>query len=386
MRHVLGAGRRGSGRPESPPSATASHECRSGADAVQAEQFARHLKSRDLVAPVLGRDAGLEEAGAHGEQRLEPIPGVKTASRRALSVRREAMSWSMRCMSQSDRPTGRHSSRAGCSWSRRLCRVDSRGAPERRAEAEPGRQYRSSLIDLKRLRRVQDCRRLNAQLTYIRPSVPALGTVATCHHRLGEPRAGGLVAEQRASVAPIDLNGLRYTSYRPRIDSARPSGRTSTDGPSRSGRALARSAAGCRCPCTCMMPFCESVSATTAPATRSSRGTTVVPPGTLDVLERGSNCSSTRSTRPARARCTSAGLADLPVRRRAQATDAHAARRFEFAPVPVLDRDRPADGHHRATGAPEGPGLQASWASGAGLRPRRAEGGPSHPAREQVGR
>jgi hypothetical protein len=38
-------------------------------DAVQPDDLAGHLEARDLVAPVLGGDAGLEEAGADGIQR-----------------------------------------------------------------------------------------------------------------------------------------------------------------------------------------------------------------------------------------------------------------------------------------------------------------------------
>ena len=48
-----------------------------GADAVQAQQFAGHLEAGDLVAAVLGRDAGLEEAGAHRVERLEVVAGAE---------------------------------------------------------------------------------------------------------------------------------------------------------------------------------------------------------------------------------------------------------------------------------------------------------------------
>ena len=40
-------------------------------DAVQPDDFARHLKACDLVASVFSEDAGFEEAGAYGVERRE---------------------------------------------------------------------------------------------------------------------------------------------------------------------------------------------------------------------------------------------------------------------------------------------------------------------------
>jgi len=40
-------------------------------DTVQPDDFARHLKASDLVAPVFSEDAGFEEAGAYGVERRE---------------------------------------------------------------------------------------------------------------------------------------------------------------------------------------------------------------------------------------------------------------------------------------------------------------------------
>jgi hypothetical protein len=48
-------------------------------DAVQPDDFAGHLKARHLVAPVLGGDAGLEEAGADGIERRERTRHCETA-------------------------------------------------------------------------------------------------------------------------------------------------------------------------------------------------------------------------------------------------------------------------------------------------------------------
>ena len=47
------------------------------ADAVQAEHLAGHLEAGDLLAAVLAGDAGLEEAGAHGVERLEAVAGAE---------------------------------------------------------------------------------------------------------------------------------------------------------------------------------------------------------------------------------------------------------------------------------------------------------------------
>ena len=44
---------------------------------VQTDDFAGHLKARDLVAPVLRRHAGLEEACAYGKQRGELLAIAK---------------------------------------------------------------------------------------------------------------------------------------------------------------------------------------------------------------------------------------------------------------------------------------------------------------------
>ena len=47
-----------------------------GADRIQADDFARHLESGHLLAPVFMQHLGFEEAGADGKQGLEMFPAA----------------------------------------------------------------------------------------------------------------------------------------------------------------------------------------------------------------------------------------------------------------------------------------------------------------------
>jgi hypothetical protein len=55
-------------------------------DAVQPDDLAGHLEAGDLVAAVLGGDAGLEEAGADGVQAGEPVSPLRNSGCAALDL------------------------------------------------------------------------------------------------------------------------------------------------------------------------------------------------------------------------------------------------------------------------------------------------------------